>query len=99
MAQRRAALEDEAHEEKDPTPAPTMEVSRMMIGAGLLLAILATLAIWADLLPAARILQQVELWTTTETVTVSELDPSGVERSSTEERWWRSPWPTCSARS
>ena len=86
MAQRRAALEDGAHEEKDPTPAPIMEVSRMMIGAGLLLAILATLAIWADLLPAARILQQVELWTTTETVTVSELDPSGVERSFTEEQ-------------
>lgn len=86
MAQRRAALEDGAHEEKDPTPAPIMEVSRMMIGAGLLLAILATLAIWADLLPAARILQQVELWTTTETVTVSELDPSGVERFSTEEQ-------------
>ena len=86
MAQRRAALEDDAHEEKDPTPAPTMEVSRMMIGAGLLLAILATLAIWADLLPAARILQQVELWTTTETITVSELDPSGVERSTTEEQ-------------
>ena len=86
MAQRRAALEHEAHEEKVPRPAPTMEVSRMMIGAGLLLAILATLAIWADLLPAARILEQVELWTTTETVTVSELDPSGVERSSTEDR-------------
>jgi potassium efflux system protein len=86
MAQRRAALDDEAHEERDPKPAPTMEVSRMMIGAGLLLAILATLAIWADLLPAARILQQVELWTTTETVTVAELDPSGVERYSTEEQ-------------
>jgi potassium efflux system protein len=63
-----------------------MEVSRMMVGAGLLLAILATLAIWADLLPAARILQQVELWTTTETVTVSALDPSGVQRVSTEDR-------------
>ena len=86
IAQRRAALADEAHEDKPAKPAATMEVSRMMIGAGLLLAILATLAIWADLLPAARILQQVELWTTTETVTVSELDPSGAERFSTEDR-------------
>ena len=86
IAQRRAALEDEAHEDKPTRPAPTMELSRMMVGAGLLLAILATLAIWADLLPAARILEQVELWTTTETITVSELDPSGVERSSTEDR-------------
>jgi potassium efflux system protein len=66
--------------------APTLEVSRIMIGGGLLLAILATLAIWADLLPATRILQQVDLWTTTKTVTVSDLDPSGVERFSTEDR-------------
>ena len=86
IAQRRAALEDEAHEEGPARPAPTMEVSRLMIGTGLLLAILATSAIWADLLPATRILQQVELWTTTETVTVSELDPSGAERFSTEDR-------------
>jgi len=86
IGQRRAVLVDDAHEERPATPAPTMEVSRMMIGAGLLLAILATSAIWADLLPAARILQQVELWTTTEMVTVSELDPSGVEHFSTEDR-------------
>jgi potassium efflux system protein len=86
IAQRRAALQDEALEERPASPAPTMEVSRMMIGAGLLLAVFITLAIWADLLPAARILQQVELWTTTETITVSELDPSGVERFSAEDR-------------
>ena len=86
IAQRRAALEEEALEERPSRPALTMEVSRLMIGAGLLLAILATLAIWADLLPAARILQQVELWTTTETVTVTQLDPSGVEHVSTEDR-------------
>ena len=86
IAQRRAVLEDEAHEERPARPAPTMELSRLMIGTGLLLAILATSAIWADLLPAARILQQVELWTTTEAVTVSALDPSGVERVSTEDR-------------
>jgi potassium efflux system protein len=63
-----------------------MEVSRLMIGTGVLIAILGSLAIWADLLPAARIFDQVELWSTTETVTVTELDPSGVERFTTEQR-------------
>jgi len=87
IAQRHAAaLEEVPLEEKATRAAPTMEVSRLMIGAGLLLAILASLAIWADLLPATRILDQVELWTTTQTVTVSEVDPSGVERFSTEAR-------------
>jgi potassium efflux system protein len=86
IAQRRAVAEDETLEDKSAAPAPKFEVSRLMIGTGLLLAILATLAIWADLLPAARVLQQVELWTTTETVTVSELDPSGAEHVSTEDQ-------------
>jgi potassium efflux system protein len=83
---RRAALEPEALEKKQQGPPPTMEVSRLMFGTGLLLAILGSFAIWADLLPAVRILHQVELWTTMQTVTVSELDPSGVERIATEDR-------------
>lgn len=86
IAQRRATLEEEALEEKPAKPAPSMGVSRWMIGTGILLAILGSLAIWADLLPAARILQQVELWNVTQTVTVSQLDPSGVEHLSTETR-------------
>ena len=88
IAQRRAALEEEALEEKPRTPAakPTMEISRLMIGTGILFAILGAFAIWADLLPAARILHQVELWSTTQTVTVAELDPSGVEKLSTEQK-------------
>jgi potassium efflux system protein len=86
IARRRAADEAEVPEEMPAGPVSTMEVSRLMLGTGVLLAILATLAIWADLLPAARILQQVELWTTTETVTVSQLDPSGVERVTTEDQ-------------
>ncbi|MBW2686299.1 MAG: mechanosensitive ion channel, partial [Deltaproteobacteria bacterium] len=53
-------------------------------GTGLLLAIFGSSAIWGDLAPATRILQQVELWTVTQTVIESELDPSGVERFSTE---------------
>jgi potassium efflux system protein len=86
VAQRRAAFEEQSLEHKTAGPAPTMEVSRLMIGTGLLVAILGSFAIWADLLPATRILHQVELWTATQTVTVSELDPSGVERFSTEDR-------------
>jgi potassium efflux system protein len=86
IAQRRALLEDEAQEERPARPAPTLEVSRLMIGTGLLLAIFGSSAIWGDLAPATRILQEVELWTTTETVTVSQLDPSGAERFSTEDR-------------
>jgi potassium efflux system protein len=86
IAERRAALEDEALEERPPRPAPTMEVSRLMVGTGLLLAILGAFGIWADLLPAARILHQVELWSATQTVTVSELDPSGAERFTTEDQ-------------
>jgi len=86
VAQRHAAHEDEALEEKAKKPSPTMEVTRLMVGTGLLLAILVSFLIWADLLPATKILNRVELWTTMQTVTLSELDPSGVERISTEDR-------------
>jgi potassium efflux system protein len=86
IAERRASLEEDPHDGKAPTPAPKMQVSRLMIGTGLLVAILGSLAIWADLLPAARILHQVELWNVTQTVTVTELDPSGVESISSEEQ-------------
>ncbi len=86
VAARRASLEQEGLEEKPPPPPATMEVTRLMIGAGVLLGILGLFAIWADLLPATRILDEVDLWTTTEKVTVSEVDPSGVTQVSTEDR-------------
>ncbi|MGB8329029.1 MAG: mechanosensitive ion channel domain-containing protein, partial [Polyangiales bacterium] len=86
ITQRRAALEEEPLEERPKRAAPTMEVSRLMMGTGLLLAVLGSFAIWADLLPATKILERVELWTATQTVTVSEVDPSGVEQLSTESR-------------
>ncbi|MGB5694481.1 MAG: mechanosensitive ion channel domain-containing protein [Polyangiales bacterium] len=86
IAQRHAALEEEAPEQGASKPATTMEVSPLMVGTGLLLALLGTIAVWADLLPAARIFQQVELWSVTQTVTISQTDPSGVERFSTEDR-------------
>lgn len=86
IASRVAALENEKQGEEPETSAPVMAVSRLMIGTGVLLAFLGASAIWADLLPATRILQQVELWDSTQTVTVSALDASGVERTSTEEQ-------------
>ena len=86
IGERRAALEPEELEKRQHGPPPAMEVTRLMVGTGLLLAILGSFAIWADLLPAVRILDQVELWTTTRSITVSELDPSGVERLATEEQ-------------
>ena len=86
IGERRAALEPDALETKQPRPAPTMEISRLMVATGLLLAILGSFVIWADLLPAVRVLERVELWTTTQTVTAAELDPSGVERLTTDEQ-------------
>ncbi len=86
LGARKAALDPEAIETKTPGPPPTMQVSRLMVGTGLILAILGAFAIWSDLLPAVRILDQVELWTTTEAVTSSDIDPAGVERFVTEQR-------------
>jgi potassium efflux system protein len=86
LAQRLAATNEETVAEGNKKAPPKMEVTRLMVGTGLLLALLGSLAIWADLLPATKILDQVELWTTTQTVTVSGLDPAGGERFSTEDR-------------
>ena len=86
VSERRAALEDDELSDVTTRPTPTMQVSRLMIGTGILIVILGLLAVWADLLPATRVLNQVELWSVTQKVTVSEIDPSGVEHFSTEER-------------
>ncbi|MGD8607869.1 MAG: mechanosensitive ion channel [Myxococcales bacterium] len=83
---RRAAREDEGLDDKPKAPPPTMEVSRLMIGAGALIGLLGLMAIWADLLPATRVLEEVQLWTTTQKISVSEIDPSGVAQTSTEDR-------------
>jgi len=86
VSERRAALEDDELSDVTTRPTPTMQVSHLMIGTGILIAILGLLAIWADLLPATRVLNQVELWSVAQKVTVSEIDPSGVEHFSTDER-------------
>lgn len=86
VSERRAALEDDELSDATTRPTPTMQVSRLMIGTGILIVVLGLLAVWADLLPATRILHQVELWNVTQKITVSEIDPSGVEHFSTDER-------------
>ncbi len=88
VGERRAQAEDERLEEKPsgPTPTPVLKVTRLMLGTGLLLGVLGAFGIWADLLPAARILEQVELWSTTQTVTVTEVDPAGLERASSQDQ-------------
>ena len=86
VSERRAALEDDELSDASTRPTPTMQVSRLMIGTGLLIVIFGLLAVWADLLPATRVLNQVELWSVTQKVTVAEIDPSGAEHFSTDER-------------
>ncbi len=86
IAARRAELDKEPPNEKPAAVTSGIQVSRLMFGTAMLVALLGVLAIWADLLPAARILRQVELWTVTKMVTFTELDPSGIERVHTEAR-------------
>ncbi len=86
ISARRAALEAEVPDERPAPVTSGIQVSRLMIGTAMLIALLGALAIWADLLPAARILRQVELWTVTKTITLTELDPSGLEVLQTETR-------------
>ncbi|MEM8605946.1 MAG: mechanosensitive ion channel domain-containing protein [Myxococcota bacterium] len=77
----------ESDDESTPEPEDEgVQVSRLMIGTVGLVALFGALAIWADLLPATRILDQVELWNVTKPITVSELDPSGVEQLHTEDQ-------------
>lgn len=78
-------VDSEEESQQEPKDAG-VQVSRLMIGTVGLVALFGALGIWADLLPAARILDQVELWTVTQPITVSELDPSGVEQLHTEEQ-------------
>ena len=88
VGERRALAEEERLEEKPsgPTPTPVLRVTRLMVGTGFLLGVLGAFGIWADLLPAARILQQVELWSTTQTITVTEIDPAGFEQVSSQDQ-------------
>lgn len=77
----------ESEEESPPESKEVgSQVSRLTIGTVGLVALFGALAIWADLFPAARIFDRVELWSVTQPITVSELDPSGVEQLHTEDQ-------------
>ena len=90
---RKAALEGEAPteeqapvEEEVDLASVEVQTSRLMLGAAVLAGALGILAIWADVLPAAGMLRQVELWSATQTVTTVTPDASGVEQASLEEQ-------------
>ena len=94
VAKRREAEESRDTIPSDPSPAEEeidlstvkTQTSRLVVGSGLLVAALGLWGIWADVLPAAGILKQVELWNTTRdvTVTVTVPDAVGVEHFTTE---------------
>jgi potassium efflux system protein len=78
-------------------PAPAVEApldlaslqaqtGRLLAGAALVAGIVGLWLIWADVLPAAGILREVELWTTTRTVPVEVTDAAGAPLAASEER-------------
>ncbi|UCE84805.1 MAG: mechanosensitive ion channel [Deltaproteobacteria bacterium] len=92
-AERRAR---EAKGEAEPTPEisePEVDVAaagaqtgRLLTSTALFAVLMGLWLIWADVLPAVGILREVELWTTTETVTVETADAEGERLLTSEER-------------
>jgi len=66
--------------------AVSAQASRLLQGTALVAAFLGLWLIWAEVLPAAGILREVELWSTTETVSVESVDATGTSRMTSEER-------------
>jgi potassium efflux system protein len=66
--------------------AVNAQTSRLLQGMALVAGILGLWLIWAEVLPAAGILREVELWSTTATVSVESLDATGAPRIAREER-------------
>ncbi len=62
------------------------QTSRLLRSTALLAGALGTLLIWADVLPAAGVLSDVELWNTTRKVVVEVADAEGQLRTATEDR-------------
>ena len=86
VAARRIAAEGEGLESPPQSTWSAAEANRLTLVVSVLIGILGLSAIWADLLPATRILEQVELWSTTEKVSVAAVDPSGQTIVSSEDR-------------
>ena len=70
----------------DPIDLATVraQTSRLTTSATLFLAVVGVWVIWVDVLPAAGMLREIELWTTTRDVSVAMLDANGVEHLSTQ---------------
>lgn len=62
------------------------QTSRLLRGTALLGMLVVVWGVWADVLPAAGILREVELWSTTQTVTLDVTDASGRRQLTSEER-------------
>ncbi|TFG97511.1 MAG: mechanosensitive ion channel, partial [Myxococcales bacterium] len=66
--------------------AVNAQTSRLLQGTALVAGLLGLWLIWAEVLPAAGILREVELWNTTETMSVESVDATGRSRIAGEER-------------
>ncbi len=73
-------------EEEVDLAAVTAQTSRLLTSTTLFAVVLGLWAIWADVLPAFGILREVELWPTTQTVTVPVTDAAGQQRLTTEQQ-------------
>ncbi len=62
------------------------QTARLLRSGALLAALLGAALIWADVLPAADLLREVELWHATRSVVVEVTDAAGQLRTATEER-------------
>ncbi|MEM7434247.1 MAG: mechanosensitive ion channel domain-containing protein [Myxococcota bacterium] len=93
VARRRVAREqmkpradDEEEDEKVDLVSVEAQTRRLIRGSVLLVAAVGVLLVWAEILPAVGILQHVELWNTTQTVTLSVEDAAGIARETSETR-------------
>ena len=85
-AEGEAAAAVEAGDEPLDLAAVDAQTGRLLRGTALIAVLLGLSGIWAEVLPAAGILREVELWTATETVTTASRDAAGAIRSATEQR-------------
>ena len=92
LARRRVARdqttqgEEEAEEEAVDLVAVEAQTARLIRGTTYFVAAIGLVLIWAEVLPAAGLLNDVELWNTTQAVTVTVQDASGLSRDTIEEQ-------------
>ena len=81
-----AAGEDETAEPAVDLASIDTQTSRLLNSATLVVFLIGLWGIWADLLPAVGILREIELWSTTGSVTVETIDAAGGRRFAVEDR-------------